>query len=94
MKRAFLIAAVLALAGCATTEPRTALQRVNVPVPVECKEEEPARPLMPTEALAPGVTVDQYVQASQAEIERREGYEIRLRAALEACRQPVHPSPG
>lgn len=60
----------LALAGCGTT-PRVEIQRVNVAVPVECKEPIPDRPVMPTEALRPGATVDQFTQAAQAEIERR-----------------------
>lgn len=89
MKRICILASALALAGCATTEPRTVLQRINVPVPVECREEAPARPLMPTEALREGVDLDQFAQAAMAEIERREGYEIRLRAALDACRVPL-----
>ena len=48
---------------------------------------------MPTEALRPGATVDQYVQASAAEIERREGYEGLLRTALAACTAPIAASP-
>ena len=67
------------------------IQRVNVAVPVECKEPIPARPVMPTEALRPGATVDQYAQASMAEIERREGYEVQLVAALAICTRPIAP---
>ncbi len=46
---------------------------------------------MPTEALRPGATVDQYAQASMAEIERREGYEVQLAAALAICTRPIKP---
>ena len=60
-----------------------------VPVPVECKEPVPARPVMPTEGLATTATLDQFAQAAMAEIERREGYEGELLAALENCRKPV-----
>ena len=77
----FVLAITLGLlAGCATQ-----VQQVKVPVPVECRAVMPTRPAMPTEALAPGVDLDRYVAASQAEIEVREGYEIELRAALSEC---------
>lgn len=85
------MAGLLALAGCGTT-PRVEIQRVNVAVPVQCKEPIPERPVMPTEALRPGATVDQYAQASMAEIERREGYEGQLVAALVACTAPAAPA--
>lgn len=81
-------AAVLLLTGCEAA-PRVEIQRVNVAVPVACQEKAPERPVMPTEALRPGATVDQYVQASAAEIERREGYEVQLRAALAICTAPT-----
>ncbi|CAN7491476.1 hypothetical protein LJR074_003369 [Acidovorax sp. LjRoot74] len=82
-----------ALVGCASAPPRVEIQRVNVAVPVACQEKEPERPVMPTEALRPGATVDQFTQAAQAEIERREGYEGLLRTALAACTAPVEPAP-
>jgi hypothetical protein len=74
-----------ALAGCSTAPPRVEIQRVNVAVPVECKEQAPPRPGMPTESLHPGADVDQFAQAAMAEIERREGYEVQLRTALQSC---------
>lgn len=86
-----LLCAVLVLAGCGTTPPRVEIQRVNVAVPVECKEPIPARPVMPTEGLADTATLDQFAQAATAEIERREGYEGELLAALENCRKPIEP---
>ena len=82
-----------ALVGCASAPARVEIQRVNVAVPVACQEKEPPRPAMPTEALRPGATVDQYVQASAAESERREGYEGLLRTALAACTAPIAASP-
>ncbi|QQB53641.1 hypothetical protein I6H54_08465 [Delftia acidovorans] len=87
-----LAAAVLALAGCQTPPARIELQRVNVPVPVACVEPVPERPARQTEQLRPGATVDQFTQAAQAEIERREAYEIRLTAALANCHRPISPS--
>lgn len=83
--RAVLLAAVAGLAGCGVSP----LQTVKVPVPVECRVQTPARPAMPTEALTPGVDLDRYVAASQAEIELREGYEGELRAALAQCTAPI-----
>lgn len=73
-----------ALGGCATTG-----GTVKVPVPVECRQAMPERPVMPTEQFAQKPTLDQWVQGALAEIERREGYETELRAALQACIEPV-----
>lgn len=82
-----LLAAVLAmLFGCKAT-----MSTVKVPVPVECKETEPVRPIMPTDRLLPGAPLDAVVQATTAEIERREGYEIKLVTALKACIAPIKP---
>lgn len=82
-----LCAVLLMLAGCAAPlAPR--VQQVNVPVPVACRESEPPRPAMPTESLAADVTLDAFAAAAIAEIERREGYEGQLRAALAACTAP------
>ncbi|WP_313082515.1 hypothetical protein [Pulveribacter sp.] len=80
------------LAGCAA--PRVELQRVSVPVPVACQEPMPAKPVMPTEALVPPVSLDAFAAAAMAEIERREGYEIELIAALDACRAPIAAKPS
>jgi hypothetical protein len=87
-----LIAISACLSGCETA-PRVEIQRVNVAVPVECNEPIPDRPVMPTEALRPGATVDQFAQAAMAEIERRDGYEGQLVAALVICTRPIAPEP-
>lgn len=80
-----LIAGIAAiLMGCNAT-----LTPIKVPVPVECKETEPVRPIMPTDRLLPGASLDSFVQAAEAEIERREGYELKLVAALRACIEPL-----
>lgn len=86
---AISLIAVCALTACAAPQTRVEIQRVNVPVPVECREREPDRPTMPTEALVPGVAPYRLLQSALAEIDRREGYEVRLRAALRACMEPV-----
>lgn len=80
-----LIAACLLFSGCSATLP----QATHVPVPIECREEVPDRPVMPTEALQSGAGLDAFVQAATAEIERREGYEVRLRSALVSCTKPL-----
>jgi len=85
MRSAILIAAVLVLSGCATA-PRVEIQTVKVPVPVACREATPDRPSMPTEALAEDADPFDLLRASLAEIDRREGYEVKLVAALENCK--------
>jgi hypothetical protein len=88
VKQSLIVAALSALlAGCAA-QPAPRVQQVNVPVPVACRESEPPRPAMPTEALPANVTLDAFAAAAIAEIERREGYEVQLRAALAACTAP------
>ena len=79
-----LIAACALLTGCKAT-----LMQVKVPVPVECKEQVPDRPIMPTEALSPGVAAWELLRAALSEIDRREAYEIKLRTGLVACTTPI-----
>ena len=83
---AALAAVVLMMTGCAQSPPRVEIQRVNIAVPVACNEPEPERPNMPTEHLAGDADVDTWAKSVIAEIERREGYEGQLRAALNNCR--------
>lgn len=90
MMRAALLLVAAALAGCGTT-PRVEVQEVKVPVPVECREPIPGRPAMPTEALAEDADPFELLRAALAEIDRRQGYEVRLLAALMLCTQPVVP---
>jgi type IV pilus biogenesis protein CpaD/CtpE len=87
-KNAIALAVAALLAGCGATMPTTT---VKVPVPVQCKETVPDRPVMPTEQFKAKPKLDEFVKASQAELERREGYEGKLRTALEACTAPISP---
>jgi len=89
MRAAVLLLGLLALAGCASRPPPAA--RVLVPVPVECREPVPDRPAMPTELLLPGAHPWVVMRAALAEIDRREGYEVQLRAALAVCTAPIKP---
>lgn len=79
------LAAVLLLTGCGTTQH----VQIKVPVPVECKEPVPDRPAMPTEALTPGAAPWVLLRSALSEIDRREGYEVTLRAALVVCTAPI-----
>lgn len=84
MRAICLIASCAVLAGCGTR-----IVRVSVPVPVACQEQIAERPVMPTDALAPGAEPFVVLRASLAEIDRREGYETLLRTALVACTAPL-----
>lgn len=86
MNRAATLGAfAMVLSGCAVPPARQA----SVPLPVECRVQTPARPAMPTEALRKGVDVDRWIQAAQAELLLREGYEGELQAALGECTAPL-----
>lgn len=92
MKMFFLSVVCAVLAGCQSAPApasKVVLREVKVPVPVECKEPMPARPVMPTESLQKGVPLPVFVKAAQAEIGRREGYEGQLRVALDNCKKPI-----
>lgn len=78
-----IVLAAWVLTGCATAE---RVVQVRVPVPVACQVAEPTRPMMDTETLPIDARIDEQARAMRAEIERREGYEGELRAALQACR--------
>ncbi|MGQ2992786.1 hypothetical protein [Variovorax sp.] len=99
MKRFALLAAVAGFAAAIYGCGSVSVQPVRVPIPVECRVAEPARPAMPTETLVPPVDIDQFAKAAMAEIELREGYEGELLAAVRSCIRPlgetvtVRPSP-
>jgi uncharacterized lipoprotein YajG len=88
---AVILAALAGLGGCAAPAPT--ITSVRVPVPVACAEPVPDRPAMPTESPAARNTatwtLDAHLARLHAEVDLREGYEIQLRAALEACTRPV-----
>ena len=84
------LATAALLAGCAAAPPST---RVHIAVPVACQEQEPERPVMPTDALQPGAPPWLLQQSALAEIDRREAYEVKLVAALRACIAPIDTRP-
>ncbi len=86
--KVIMLALALLLPGCASLEK---VLPARAAIPVECREPMPERPAMPTESLKPDATLDAYVQAAAAEIERRSGYEDQLVTALTNCRKPIKP---
>lgn len=89
MKRLTFTLCTVLLTACGHNPPQVIIEYVNIPVPVECKEPVPTRPVMPTESLSPGVDLDTFSKSVMAEIERRDGYETELLTALENCRKPI-----
>ena len=77
-------------AGCASYRQT---QEVKTAIPIVCQATEPQRPVMPTDSLTPDSTLDQFIQAVTAEIERRAGYEDNLVAALRSCTNPLKDTP-
>lgn len=88
MKR--LIAVLcLALAGCAgrvAEPPEPQLVRVEVPVQIPCRTERIQRPVFAVDVLPVGATIAEQMRALRADRLQRKGYELRLEAAVEACR--------
>lgn len=72
------------IAGCATPPPASIT--VRVPVPVACTQPTPDRPILSIDTMAPDLPLDVQVRNMRADHDDRDGYEARLRAALEACR--------
>jgi hypothetical protein len=83
---ALLAIVALLLSACGGTMPTLPARTA---IPVECKEPIPERPAMPTENLGASSTLDASVQAMQAEIALRDGYEDQLVTALKACTAPI-----
>jgi hypothetical protein len=81
-----LFALAVALTGCNATLP---VLPARTAIPVECKEPKPERPAMPTANLTAESSLDASVQAMQAEIALRDGYEDQLVTALAACTAPI-----
>nr|WP_312968720.1 hypothetical protein [Pseudomonas sp.] len=87
--RLILMAALLALAGCAAkppAEPEPRIVRVEVPIEVPCRTKEVAVPPWAAAGLKSGDSLEVKVRALLAERRQRIGYERELLAASAACR--------
>lgn len=82
------IVALVALSGCATTDPvlKVVTQRVEVPVPVACKEEAPALPDYCFSKLTEGSDIYDKTKCLLSDRDRSLGYETELLAKLNACK--------
>lgn len=77
----------LVLAGCAAA-PQVIDKpvEVRVPVPVPCKAPEIPEPDWPLAKVTETASDFDFFRAALAELALRAGYEVRLKAAVEACR--------
>jgi hypothetical protein len=79
---------ILVLSGCALTEPviKVVTQKVEVPVPVACKEEIPAVPEYCFTKLGQDSDIYDKTKCLLSDRERSLGYETELLAKLKACK--------
>lgn len=78
-----LVAAVLALCGCAGSPPRPL--EVKIPVEVPCKAPDVSRPDFAVDSLPLGSGIWDQMKALRAERRQRQGYETLLESAVKAC---------
>lgn len=83
-----LVLLAMILVGCATPEPvvRIVTVRVEVPVPIACKEETPLPPAFCFDRLAETSNIYEMVQCLLSDRKLSQGYEIELTATLKACK--------
>ena len=87
MIKGLLIAAnAVLIAGCSSTPPRPAVIETRVQVSVPCDPGPVSVPAFPVDGLTGDEDLFAKVQTLAADIETREGYEARLKAAVDACR--------
>lgn len=87
--RLFLaLSLMVVLSGCALTEPviKVVTQRVEVPVPVACKEEVPAAPDYCFSKLGQDSDIYDKTKCLLSDRNRSLGYETELLAKLKACK--------
>jgi hypothetical protein len=89
MDAKILLVSLLVLAGCQTTEPIIKVEtvRVEVPIAVPCKEEEPAVPEFCFSKLAEGTDIYEKSQCLLSDRKLSKGYETELVAKLKACKK-------
>ncbi|MCG8907309.1 hypothetical protein [Pseudomonas sp. DP-17] len=92
--RVMLIGLALVLAGCQSQQqapmPEPRVVEVQVPVAVPCKFIPVSRPVFAVDSLPLGAAVDVQMRALRAERKQRQGYEMRLEAALLGCQDGIN----
>ena len=83
-----ILFAIILLAGCATTDPviKVVTQRVEVPVPVACKEEAPAVPDYCFSKLTESNDIYDKSKCLLSDRDRSIGYETELLSKFNACK--------
>jgi len=77
---------VLLLAGCASQTPLpTTPKQVEIPVPVPCKVPQIEKPSFAVDGLPIGSDIWDQMSALRAERKQRQGYELKLEAAVKSC---------
>lgn len=86
MKNMIVVAALLAIVGCASEPPAPPpVTRVEIPVPVPCRTKKVEVPAFAAEGLKKSDTLEVKARALMAERLQRIGYEVKLLAANAAC---------
>jgi hypothetical protein len=81
------LASLILLTACSHTEPiiNTVIQKVEVPVPVPCKAEEPVKPEFNFDKLSPDSDIFEKTKSLLADRKLHESYEAELLTALKSC---------
>lgn len=77
---------LLLLAGCSAAPPKPAVIETKVQVSVPCDPGPVPAPAFPVDGLTGDEDIYTKAQTLAADIETREGYEARLKAAVDSCR--------
>lgn len=80
------IMAILLVACAEKPEPRTVYVKVDTPVLVPCRVTMPDKPVFAVDVLKLGQPIDVQMRALRADRLQRRAYELKLEAAIEACR--------
>jgi hypothetical protein len=86
MTRPALIVLAALLAGCSAAPPKPAVIETKVQVSVPCDPGPVPAPAFPVDGLTGDEDIYTKAQTMAADIETREGYEARLKAAVDSCR--------
>lgn len=89
MKNIFICLPLIALGGCATTEPviKTVVQRVEVPIAMPCATEIPQQPDFNFPKMTEENNIFEKTRAVLSDVELHNSYETELLAALKSCKE-------